>query len=118
MKNKLALILSLLLLTACTAAAQVDKAAESGGLNSNRGICAVTTDNGMLITWRSFAADPESTAFELYRSGSLVYVSNPGDPTCYLDAQGSATTSRLTQASILVRIGGFRKGRYNIAPHY
>lgn len=88
--KKLALILSLLLLTACTSAARVDKALESVDLNSNRGICAVTTDSGMLISWKSFAADPESTAFELYRSGSLVYVSNPGDPTCYFDAQGSA----------------------------
>lgn len=88
--KKLALILSLLLLTACTAAGRVDTAAESVDLNSNRGICAVTTDSGMLISWKSFAADPESTAFELYRSGSLVYVSNPGDPTCYFDAQGSA----------------------------
>ncbi len=90
MKNKLALILSLLLLTACTSAARVDTV-KSGSFNSNnRGICAVTTDSGMLITWKSFAADPESTTFELYRSGSLVYVSNPGGPTCYLDDQGSA----------------------------
>lgn len=88
--KKLALILSLLLLTACTAVGRVDTAAESVDLNSNRGICAVTTDSGMLISWKSFASDPESTAFELYRSGSLVYVSNPGDPTCYLDTQGSA----------------------------
>lgn len=80
MKNRLAVVLFWLLLTACTAAGRADKAAESGGLNSNRGICAVTTDNGMLITWKSFASDPESTAFELYRSGGLVYVSNPGDP--------------------------------------
>lgn len=115
MKNKLALILSLLLLTACTAAERVDTVTESGSINNNdRGICAVTTDSGMLITWKCFASDPESTAFELYRSGNLVYVSNPGDPTCYLDAQGSATTSRLTQASILARIGGFRDGRYNM----
>ena len=91
MKNKLALILSLLLLTACTSSARIDTAAESGSFNSNnRGICAVTTDSGMLITWKSDSADPESTTFELYRSGSLVYVSNPGDPTCYLDAKGSA----------------------------
>ena len=50
MKNKLALILSLLLLTACTSSARIDTAAESGSFNSNnRGICAVTTDRKALL---------------------------------------------------------------------
>lgn len=58
----------------------------------DRGITAVGTGNGMLVSWRFLANDPDDAIFKLYRDGTLVYTSNSGDATCYLDAGGSSSS--------------------------
>ncbi len=58
----------------------------------NRGISAVSTGSGMLVNWRFLASDPDNAVFKLYRDDTLVYTSDAGDATCYLDAGGSASS--------------------------
>ncbi len=58
----------------------------------NRGISAVNTRNGMLVSWRYLANDDDNAVYKLYRDGSLVYTSEAGQSTCYLDKEGSASS--------------------------
>ena len=58
----------------------------------DRGISAVNTGNGMLVSWRYLANDDDNAVYKLYRDGSLVYTSEAGQSTCYLDSQGSAAS--------------------------
>lgn len=58
----------------------------------DRGISAVKTDSGMLVSWRFLANDADNAVFKLYRDNTLVYTSNAGDATCYLDAGGSSSS--------------------------
>lgn len=58
----------------------------------NRGISAVNTGNGMLVSWRYLANDDDNAVYKLYRDGTLVYTSEAGKSTCYLDAQGSSSS--------------------------
>ncbi|MBQ7942426.1 MAG: RICIN domain-containing protein [Lachnospiraceae bacterium] len=59
----------------------------------NRGVSAFSTGSGMLVSWRYLASDSTSTVFKLYRDNSLIYTSNAGDATCYLDTAGSSSSS-------------------------
>ncbi len=58
----------------------------------DRGISAVNTGNGMLVSWRYLANDDDNAVYKLYRDSSLIYTSEAGKSTCYLDAQGSASS--------------------------
>ena len=58
----------------------------------DRGISAVSTGSGMLVSWRYLANDAADAVFKLYRDGSLIYTSNSGDATCYLDAGGNTSS--------------------------
>ena len=55
----------------------------------DRGICAVNTGSGMLVSWRYLANDDDNAVYKLYRDGTLVYTSEAGKSTCYLDASGN-----------------------------
>lgn len=65
----------------------------------DRGISAVNTGSGMLVSWRFLASDPDDALFKLYRDNTLVYTSSEKDnsyskgATCFLDAGGSAASS-------------------------
>ena len=59
----------------------------------DRGISAVKTGTGMLVSWRFLGSDTDATVFKLYRDNTLIYTSNAGDATCYLDASGSSSSS-------------------------
>ena len=59
----------------------------------DRGITAVNTGSGMLVSWRFLASDADNTEFKLYRDGNLIYTSGAGKATCYLDKGGSAASS-------------------------
>ncbi|MBE6848411.1 MAG: rhamnogalacturonan lyase [Ruminococcus sp.] len=59
----------------------------------NRGITAVKTGDGMLVSWRFLATDPANAIFKLYRDNTLVYTSEAGAPTCFWDASGSTSSS-------------------------
>lgn len=58
----------------------------------DRGISAINTGNGMLVSWRYLANDDDNAVYKLYLDGSLVYTSEAGQSTCYLDTQGSASS--------------------------
>lgn len=58
----------------------------------DRGISAINTGSGMLVSWRFLASDSESSVFNLYRDGKLIYTSGSGKATCYLDTSGSANS--------------------------
>ncbi|MDE5569625.1 MAG: RICIN domain-containing protein [Ruminococcus sp.] len=79
----------------------IPKAAENFSANAasnlmleylDRGISAVNTGKGMLVSWRYLANDDDNAVYKLYRDGSLIYTSEAGQSTCYLDAQGSASS--------------------------
>ncbi len=59
----------------------------------DRGMTAVNTGSGMLVSWRFLADDPDNAVFMLYRDDTLIYTSNAGDATCYLDAGGSTSST-------------------------
>lgn len=56
----------------------------------DRGLVSVKSGDGMLVSWRTLGTDIDATTFKLYRDGTLVYTSNPSEPTTYWDAQGNA----------------------------
>lgn len=58
----------------------------------DRGISAVGTGSGMLVSWRYLANDADDAVYNLYRDGTLIYTSEAGQATCYLDAQGTAAS--------------------------
>ena len=58
----------------------------------NRGISAINTGNGMLVSWRFLANDADDAEFKLYRGDELVYTSKSGQATCYLDKSGSSSS--------------------------
>lgn len=58
----------------------------------NRGISAINTGSGMLVSWRYLANDDDNAVYKLYRDGTLIYTSEAGKSTCYLDAGGSAAS--------------------------
>ncbi|MGN0480046.1 MAG: hypothetical protein ACI4EV_00590, partial [Lachnospiraceae bacterium] len=65
-----------------------------------RGISAVNTGSGMLVSWRYLANDTDDTVFKLYRNGTLIYTSNIGEATCYLDANGKATDKYTVESQV------------------
>ncbi len=56
----------------------------------DRGMTAIHTGSGMLVSWRALASDTADTVFRLYRDETLIYTSDAGDATCYLDQGGTA----------------------------
>ncbi len=58
----------------------------------DRGLNAINTGNGMLVSWRFNANDDDKAVFKLYRDNTLIYTSDAGDATCYLDKGGSSTS--------------------------
>ncbi len=76
-------------------AAAADYSMNSGNINVeylDRGISAVNTGSGMLVSWRFLANDADDATFVLYRDGAEIYRSTSGKATCYLDASGSASS--------------------------
>jgi len=58
----------------------------------DRGISAINTGSGMLVSWRWLASDSDTAVFNLYRDNNLIYTSESGKGTCYLDQGGSASS--------------------------
>ncbi|MEE5994251.1 MAG: RICIN domain-containing protein [Oscillospiraceae bacterium] len=61
----------------------------------DRGINAVGTGSGMLVSWRFLASDPDNAVFKLYRDNTLIYTSTEkaNGATCFLDKSGSANSN-------------------------
>lgn len=101
--RKLAALASALAVTAAglpsvTASDTVIEASAASAMSTNvleyldRGISAVNTGSGMLVNWRFLTNDADDAVFKLYRDGTLIYTSNAGEATCYLDKAGSANS--------------------------
>ncbi len=58
----------------------------------DRGISAVNTGKGMLVSWRYLANDDDNAVYKLYRDNTLIFTSEAGKATCYLDSQGSGSS--------------------------
>ncbi len=58
----------------------------------DRGISAINTGNGMLVSWRFLANDSDTAEFRLYRDNNLIYTSKSGEATCYLDKSGKSSS--------------------------
>lgn len=59
----------------------------------DRGITAVGTGSGMLVSWRFLANDPNQAVYKLYRDNQLIYTSTETGATCFLDSSGSAKSA-------------------------
>ncbi len=59
----------------------------------NRGVCAVISGSGMLVSWRSLATDHENTTFKLYKNGEFVADIGANDPTSYFVEGATASDS-------------------------
>lgn len=55
----------------------------------NRGLVAVESENGVFISWRKFALDPEGVSFNVYRNGNLVNADPIIGGSNYLDEAGT-----------------------------
>ncbi|MGN1224198.1 MAG: rhamnogalacturonan lyase, partial [Ruminococcus sp.] len=66
----------------------------------DRGITAIKTGNGMLVSWRFLADDPTGTVFQLYRNDTLIYTSQGEEATCFYDESGSASSSYRVDAVV------------------
>ena len=70
----------------------VVKAAAVSQSASDRGLTAINTGSGMLVSWKYMTADTENAVYQLYRDNSLIYTSNKNDATCFLDTGGNAAS--------------------------
>ncbi len=61
--------------------------------NLNRGISAINTGKGMLVSWRNLANDSDAAVYKLYRDNTLIYTSEKNKATCFLDSSGNASSS-------------------------
>lgn len=72
-------------------------AAPSIGSNTveylDRGITAINTGNGMLVSWRFLANDSDNAEFRLYRNNKLIYTSKTSEATSFLDLEGNSNSS-------------------------
>ncbi|HEX6686454.1 MAG TPA: hypothetical protein VF062_27025 [Candidatus Limnocylindrales bacterium] len=59
----------------------------------DRGVLAVPTPGGILVSWRMLGTDPASVAFNVYRDGIKLNGAPLTDVTNFLDAQGTAASS-------------------------
>lgn len=57
----------------------------------DRGLHAVKTDNGVFVSWRFLGTDNKTTAFNIYRDGTLVNVQPITGATNLLDNAGSSS---------------------------
>ena len=58
----------------------------------DRGLIAYNTGSGMMISWRFLANDNDRAEFQLYRDDALIYTSEAGNATSFLDKTGSASS--------------------------
>ncbi len=58
----------------------------------DRGINAINTGSGMMVSWRFLANDSDDSVFKLYRDDELIYTSDTGKATSYLDQSGNSSS--------------------------
>jgi rhamnogalacturonan endolyase len=66
----------------------------------DRGVIAVRSGSGNLVSWRWLATDPDDVAFNVYRGGTRLTSSPLTGATDYLDAGGAAGASYTVRAVV------------------
>jgi rhamnogalacturonan endolyase len=66
----------------------------------NRGVVAVPSGNGNLVSWRLFGYEPSSIGFNVYRDGTKLNESPITDSTNYLDASGTGSSKYTVRALV------------------
>jgi rhamnogalacturonan endolyase len=66
----------------------------------DRGLIAVPTEGGVLISWRLLGTDPLNIAFNVYRDGQKLNAAPIASSTNYLDAAGAASASYTVRAIV------------------
>lgn len=64
----------------------------------NRGTIATYTNDGMLVSWRWLATDPDDIVFNVYRDGTKLNSQLLSSRTNYLDAEGSVNSNYTVEA--------------------
>ncbi len=82
---------TLLLAGQCLAQRAMDKL--------DRGLVAVSANNGVLVSWRVFGEDADNVRFNLYRDGALLN-SAPLSVSNYTDASGSVSSRYVVKTVI------------------
>ncbi len=60
--------------------------------NLARGLVAVKTTNGVFLSWRSLGTDPATTAFNIYRDGTLISGQAITSATNFVDSAGNTNS--------------------------
>lgn len=66
----------------------------------NRGVCAINTTNGILVSWRLTATDDQNIAFNVYRESTKLNTWPITGSTTFLDTEGT-TGSTYTVKTVL-----------------
>lgn len=59
----------------------------------DRGVVALPSGNGMLISWRMLGDDPDTIGFNVYRNGTKITASPITTSTNYLDSSGTTSAA-------------------------
>lgn len=66
----------------------------------DRGVVALPSGSGVLISWRMLGDDPASISFNVYRNGSKITAAPITNSTNYLDASGTTSAAYTIRAVI------------------
>ncbi len=66
----------------------------------DRGVVALPSGNGVLISWRMLGNDPANVSFNVYRNGSKITPSPITNSTNYLDTSGTTSAAYTLRAII------------------
>ena len=66
----------------------------------NRGVVAVPSANGVLVSWRLYGYEPAKLGFNLYRDGTKLNETPISDSTNYLDASGTSSSKYTVRAVV------------------
>jgi rhamnogalacturonan endolyase len=66
----------------------------------NRGLAAVPSGNGVLVSWRLFGYEPPTLGFNVYRDGTKLNESPITDSTNYLDGSGTSASQYTVRAIV------------------
>ncbi len=64
----------------------------------DRGISAINTGSGMHVSWRYLATDSDNAVFRLYRDNTLIYTSEAGMGTSFIDTAGNGSSVYTVEA--------------------
>lgn len=66
----------------------------------DRGVVALPSGSGVLISWRMLGDDPANISFNVYRNGSKITASPITNSTNYLDTSGTTSAAYTVRAVV------------------